>query len=148
MLIISWILIVPLATMFLGQTHALRNNLMLPPFILISAYGLLSVSNKLKNVFIFLILIQLIGVLMVVYFFAPNKFGSFWSLEAKTASLKAINTDKNQQVVLATSIDNIEYAYPVYAKIDPKEVIAQYGKFPKKYNNVIISNEIQQSYEK
>ncbi|MEK7472759.1 MAG: glycosyltransferase family 39 protein [Patescibacteria group bacterium] len=147
-LLISWILITPLATMFLGQTHALRNNLMLPPFILISAYGLLSVSNKLKNVFIFLILIQLIGVLMVVYFFAPNKFGSFWSLEAKTASLKAINTDKNQRVVLATSIDNIEYAYPVYAKIDPKEVIAQYGKFPKKYNNVIISNEIQQSYEK
>lgn len=139
-LLILWILITPLATMLLGQTHALRNNLMLPPFILISAYALLNVSRKLNKLFLFLILIQLVGVLMVVYFFVPSKFGSFWSLEAKTASLEAINADKNQQIILSTKIDNIEYAYPVYAKIDPREVIAQYRKYPKVYGNVTISD--------
>jgi len=141
LLIIAWILIVPLATMFMGQTHALRNNLMLPVFILISAYALTNISTK-ARIFIFSLFgIQLIYVLSTIYFFAPNKFGSFWSLEAKTASLEAINADKNQQIILSTKIDNIEYAYPVYAKIDPKLVIEQYEKWPKIYSNVIISNE-------
>ena len=140
-LLMTWILIVPLATMFLGQTHALRNNLMLPPLILISSYALVNLSSKVRLIFLSFIAIQLVYVLATIYYFAPNKFGSFWSIDAKTASLKAINADKNQQVVLSTKIDNIEYAYPVYAKIDPQLVISQYGKFPKVYNNVIISNE-------
>ncbi|EKD94540.1 MAG: hypothetical protein ACD_26C00034G0075 [uncultured bacterium] len=140
-LIVTWILIVPLATMFMGQTHALRNNLILPAFILISAYSLENILAKWR-IFIFSMFgIQLIYVLFTIYFFAPNKFGSFWSLDAKIASEKAINSDKNIEVVLSTKIDNIEYAYPVYAKIDPKLAIEQYGKWPKIYGNVIISNE-------
>jgi hypothetical protein len=140
-LLILWILITPLATMFLGQTHALRNNLMLPAFILISAYSLTNISTK-ARIFIFSLFgIQLAYILATIYFFAPNKFGSFWSLEAKTASLEAINADKNQQIILSTKIDNIEYAYPVYAKIDPREVISQYGKYPKVYGNVVISDD-------
>jgi 4-amino-4-deoxy-L-arabinose transferase-like glycosyltransferase len=140
LLIIACILIVPLATMFMGQTHALRNNLMLPAFILISAYALTNISTK-ARIFIFSLFgIQLIYVLSTIYFFAPNKFGSFWSLKAKTASLEAINADKNQQIILSTKIDNIEYAYPVYAKIDPREVISQYGKYPKVYGNVVITD--------
>lgn len=140
-LIICWILITPLATMLLGQTHALRNNFMLPPFLLISAYALSNLSIKTKSMFIGLIIIQLIYILMTIYYFAPNKFGSFWSAEAKKKSLEAIDKPKDEKVVLSTDIDNIEYAYPVYAKIDPKEVISQYGKFPKVYDNVIIVNE-------
>ncbi|KKP40597.1 MAG: hypothetical protein UR29_C0001G0005 [Candidatus Woesebacteria bacterium GW2011_GWC2_33_12] len=135
-LLISWILIVPLATMFLGQTHALRNAFMLPPFLLISSFALTKVSKKI----LFLFAIQLIYVLLTIYYYAPNKFGSFWSLTAKEASLDAISKP-NQKVILSTSIDNIEYAYPVYAKIDPNLVISQYGKFPKIYGNVVITDQ-------
>lgn len=139
-LLTLWILIVPLATMFMGQTHALRNNLMLPVFILISAYASVNISSK-ARIFIFSLFgIQLIYVLSTIYFFAPNKFGSFWSLDAKIASEKAILVDKNIEVVLSTKIDNIKYAYPVYAKIDPKLVIEQYGRYPKVYGNVVISD--------
>lgn len=140
-LLLFWILIVPLATMFLGQTHGLRNNFMIPPFILISAYAISKFPKKISIVACVLIGIQLIVVLVTIYFYAPNKFGSFWSLEAKEASLIAIDQSKSKQVVLSTKIDNIEYAYPVYAKIDPKNVISQYGKFPKVYGNVTISDE-------
>ncbi|MFZ3301999.1 MAG: hypothetical protein WA152_04775 [Microgenomates group bacterium] len=140
-LIVAWILIVPLATMLLGQTHALRNNLMLPPLLLISTYAFTRMGSKLKFVSLVLIGIQLVTVLIAIYFFAPNKFGSFWSAEAKLKSLAAIEESKSLRVVLSTKIDNMEYAYPVYAKIDPNLVISQYGKFPKVYGNVIISNE-------
>ncbi len=139
-LIICWILITPLATMFLGQTHALRNNLMLPPFILISAYALSSIPKKAKLIFVSLIIVQLIHVLITIYYFAPNKFGSFWSEEAKKKSIEAISKPKDKKVVLSTNIDNIEYAYPVYAKIDPQLVQSQYGTFPKVYGNITITD--------
>ena len=136
-LLTIWILIVPLATMLLSQTHALRNAFMLPPFLLISSFALTKVSKKI----LFLFAIQLIYILLTIYYYAPNKFGSFWSLDAKTASLKAINNSKTQKVILSIKIDNIEYAYPVYAKLDPHEVISQYGKWPKVYGNVIITDQ-------
>lgn len=141
LLLAFWILITPLATMFLGQTHALRNNFMLPAFILISAYALANLSIKMKSLVLGLMFVQLVYVLVTLYTYAPYKFGSFWSKEAKLKSLAAIEESKSLQVILSTKIDNIEYAYPVYAKIDPKIVISQYGKFPKIYSNVIIINE-------
>jgi len=137
---VAWILIVPLATMLLGQTHALRNNFMLPPFLLIFAYSLTNSSLKFKTVILTMYFIQLIFVLTTIYNFAPNKFGSFWSVEAKKASLEALNKSKNENVILSTDIDNIEFAYPVYAKIDPIEVISQYRKMPKVYGNVTITD--------
>jgi hypothetical protein len=77
-----------------------------------------------------------------VYFLAPNKFATFWSADAKTVSLEAIqNNDKNKTIVLSIrKIDNIEYAYEVYAKVDPRLVISQYGKFPKIYGKVTITD--------
>ena len=65
-LLVLWILIVPLATMLLGQTHALRNNFMLPPFILISAYALTKITLKAKIVVIVLMLVQLTYVLITI----------------------------------------------------------------------------------
>ncbi|MEK7470644.1 MAG: glycosyltransferase family 39 protein, partial [Patescibacteria group bacterium] len=130
-LLIFWILITPLATMLLSNTHALRNALMLPALILISAYALNKLSKKTVSLFVFLMLIQLIFILQRVYFLAPNKFASFWSADAKKASLETINIKNSGKVItLLTKIDNIEYAYPVYAKIDPNLVIGQYGKYP------------------
>ncbi len=139
--LVLWILIVPLATMLLGQTHALRNNLMLPPLILISAFALANLPKLFSTIALLIMGTQLIFVLMAVYFYAPHKFGSFWSIDAKNASLTAIGQDKSKQVVLSTKIGDIEYAYPVYAKIDPRLVISQYQKWPKVYGNVIITNE-------
>lgn len=142
-LLIAWILIVPLATMFMGQTHGLRNALMLPPFILIFAYTLSKFSQK-KLWFVgSLVGIQLLFVLATVYFLAPDKHSNFWSKEAREVSLTAISEKENyEKIILSTKIDNIEYAYPVYAKVDPKEVISQYGKFPKVYGNVVITDQV------
>ncbi len=141
-LITSWILIVPLATMLIVDTHGLRNGFMLPALILISSYALVKLPKKLSILFIILIIIQLGFVLQRIYFLAPNKFADFWSAEAKKASLLAIKiNDDQKEIVLSTKIDNIEYAYPVYTKIDPNLVIAQYGKYPKKYGNVTISDD-------
>lgn len=143
-LLIAWILIVPLATMFMGQTHGLRNGLMLPAFLLILAFTLTKFSNK-KVWFVGgLMGIQLFFVLTAVYFLAPAKHIGFWSEEAHTASFTAIEKGgEYDTIVLSTSIDNIEYAYPVYARIDPTLVIDQYGKFPKRYDNVLITDNLE-----
>lgn len=139
--IVAWILIVPLATMFLADTHSLRNAFMLPALILISAYGMSNMSKNLKIILAFVIAIQLIIILDRVYFVAPNKFASFWSKTAQLASEKAIKEKSNYKFIyISESIDNIEYAYPAYAKIHPSEVQSQYGMYPKKYDNVIITN--------
>jgi hypothetical protein len=141
-LIITWILITPIATMFLNDAHGLRNALMLPAFILLTSYALSALPRKLFVILVVLFFIQLIFVLQRIYFLAPVKFADFWSSEAKQVVLDTIkNKDKNKMVILSTrKIDNIEYAYEVYAKIDPKNVISQYNKFPKTFGNVVIIN--------
>jgi hypothetical protein len=141
-LLISWILITPLATMFLNDAHGLRNALMLPPFILITSYALFNLPKKLAVLSVFLMVVQLVFVLQRIYFLTPNKFASFWSAEAKKISLETINnSDKSKIIKLSTKkIDNIEYAYEVYAKVDPNLVISQYGKFPKFYGNIEITD--------
>lgn len=137
----AWVLIVPLATMFIANAHGLRSDLMIPPLILISAFALSKFPKAVSSIFIALMLIQLFSILLEVYFLAPKKFASFWSAEAKEKSLLAITeASEGKKVVLSTLIDNVEYAYPVYARIDPNEVIAQYGKFPKIYGNVTITD--------
>jgi hypothetical protein len=95
-LLISWILITPLATMFLNDAHGLRNALMLPPFILITSYALFNLPKKLAVLSVFLMVVQLVFVLQRIYFLTPNKFASFWSAEAKKISLETINnSDKS-----------------------------------------------------
>jgi 4-amino-4-deoxy-L-arabinose transferase-like glycosyltransferase len=141
-LLVIWILIVPLATMIIANAHGLRSDLMLPPLILISSYAISKFSKVLKVLSIGAMLIQLVFILVAVYFLAPAKFASFWSTDAKAASLLAIeNKDKNKTIVLSTKVDNMEYAYPVYAKIDPNLVIAQYGRFPKVYGDIEIDQQ-------
>ncbi len=77
---------------------------------------------------------------------APDEYSNFWSYPAKLASEIVIqNKDKYDYIILSDKIDNIEYAYPVYAKVGPDQIIyqnknsselSQY-KF-KKYGNVYI----------
>ena len=141
-LLLVWILITPLATMFFPEAHALRNGLMLPPLILLSSYALSKIPKRFAIAFSIMILIQLIYILARVYSIAPVKFASFWSIEAKKMALEAIRIQSGgKEVILnVNEIDNIEYAYEVYAKVDPNLVIAQYGKIPKVYGNVVITD--------
>ncbi len=140
-LLLLWILITPFATMFFPQTHALRNGLMLPALILLSAYGFYLLAAKLKPVIFTLLLMQLIYILVRIYFVAPYKFADHWSVAAKNASFTAINFVKNGgNFALSTKIDNIEYAYEVYAKVDPILVQSQFGKLPKIFGKVMITD--------
>jgi 4-amino-4-deoxy-L-arabinose transferase-like glycosyltransferase len=142
LLLTTWILITPLATMFFPEAHALRNGLMLPAFICISAYALMKIPRRLVYLTVLLILFQFVYILVRVYFIAPSKFALFWSAPAQKVALDAVEKSKNgQKVILSTQkIDNIEYAYEVYANVDPQLVIAQFGKFPKVYGNVSITD--------
>jgi 4-amino-4-deoxy-L-arabinose transferase-like glycosyltransferase len=141
-LLLSWILITPLATMFFPETHALRNTLMLPPLILIASLTFSKIPKKFMYLTGVLIIFQLIYILVRIYSIAPAKFASFWSSEARKIAFEAIQSQNNgNKVVLSTKkIDNIEYAYEVYSKVDPNLVISQYGKLPKVYGNVIITD--------
>ncbi len=142
MTLFGWTLIVPLATMLMGQPHALRNAFMLPPLILLTAFALSKIPKNYAKLFILLVGLQLVFILVRLYAVVPAKFADFWSAEAKEVALIAIEADKNGQKVIldVTKTDNIEYAYEVYAKLDPKEVIAQSGKFPKVYGNITITD--------
>ena len=141
-LLSGWILITPIATALMEGPHALRNGLMLPALILLSAYTFSKLSKKQMTTVLTLIFLQLAYILIRIYTIAPAKFATFWSAPAKTAALKAIEDSKSGEKVAldVTKIDNIEYAYEVYAKLDPREVIEQSGKFPKVYGNVTITD--------
>lgn len=141
-LLSSWILIVPVATAIMEGPHALRNGLMLPALILLSSYVISKLSKKQTAAFSLLIAVQFIYILIRVYTIAPAKFASFWSADAKKEALLAIEKSNNGEKVSlnVTKTDNIEYAYEVYSRLDPREVIAQYGKFPKVYGNVTVTD--------
>lgn len=154
LMVSGWILISPLASAILGAPHALRSSFMLPPFLLVYSVGAVylvrsSTNNRGRLLLYFvsgIFLIQFVFLVEKLYFVSPNKFANFWSYPAKKASEIAIESRANYDyVILSYSIDNIEYAYPVYAKVDPLAVIEQntkksdLGGVPmKKYGNVYL----------
>lgn len=157
--IIFWIILSPLATAIIGDPHALRSALIFPPLEILSALGLLTFfdqKNKLALVVISLLFfIQFAFFLQKLYFLAPKEYSNFWAYTAKLASEKA-QQDKNKfdYIFLSDKIDSIEFAYPVYAKIDPAVVIAQnkngvevaghnFKKFDNVYIGYIADNEVE-----
>ena len=82
------------------------------------------------------------------YFVAPQKHSRFWSYPAKEAVALALkNQKKFDYILLSNDIDNMEFAYPAYAKLDPILVIRQnqnpatLGEFKFfKYDNVYIGS--------
>lgn len=155
-LLTGWILIAPLATALVGGPHALRSSLLLPPLLIIMGVGLWQVWSLRKKAFTRPVLIILAAVFLIqfsffvdrFYFVAPQKDSASWSYPAKEASLLALkNLQKFDFVILSNDIDNMEFAYPVYAKIDPALVIEQ-NKLPAKigefsffkYGNVYIGS--------
>lgn len=137
LLLAGWILIAPVPTSLVGGPHALRSSFLLPPLIILVGLGLwrlLSIRTrsfkKLRPVvFIFLTLlffIQFIYFLDRFYFVAPQKNTRFWSYPAKEAFILASkNSQKFDYIILSNDIDNMEFAYPLYAKLDPNLVIKQ-----------------------
>lgn len=153
LLIVSWILISPLPTAFLGVTHFLRSSFMLPPLILASGAGFTYLINykwgKVLSVILFiLILVQFLFFTEKLFFLTPNLYGNFWSTPAKQASEFAESKKSSfDYVILSDKIDNIEYAYPFYTNQKSIDVISQnkeraplLDKVFKKFDNVYIGN--------
>ncbi len=128
--LLGWLLIAPIATSIVDLPHALRSSFMIPPLLLISSLGFTTfISLKNKPMLILLgciFLIQFVFFIQKLYFLAPNEYSHFWSYSAKQATEIALENKNNYDyIILSDKIDNIEFAYPVYAKIEPQNVIAQ-----------------------
>lgn len=128
--LLGWILIVPLPSAIIDLPHALRSSFMLPPLLMLSALGLVSVIDYKKRIIILLIfiifLIQFIFFIQKLYFLSPNEYSNFWSYPAKLAEEIAVNNkDKYKYIILSDRIDDVEFAYPVYTKLDPAQIIYQ-----------------------
>lgn len=131
--ILGWVFIAPLATAFVSGAHALRSSFMLPPLLLFSGFGVYAIFYFKKIIWQKLIVVLLIIFFLAnfllfserFFFLSANKFYNFWSYPAKEASRIALkNKDRFDAIFLSGNISNMEYAYPVYAKIDPKHVIS------------------------
>lgn len=150
--LLAWLVLAPVATAVVDFPHALRSALMLPVFILLSSLGLttlISQKNKIPSIIIgLLFIIQMIFFLQKILFLAPREYGKFWSFPAKLTSDIAIqNKNEYDQIFISDKIDSLEFAYPVYAKVEPHIVIAQNNSKNKleqyllrKFDNVYISS--------
>jgi 4-amino-4-deoxy-L-arabinose transferase-like glycosyltransferase len=145
--ILFWILVVPIATALLVSPHALRDAFMFVPLVFLSAYGfnfLLEQKYLFKGLTLLVVglffFAQFVFVLNNIYFLSPNKHARLWAYPAKKAIEEAV-LKKNDfdYVILSTKIENIEYAYAVYEKINPSKVIEQ-NKNPTQLNGVSFKN--------
>lgn len=133
--LIGWIVIAPIPTAFLNETHALRSALMMPPLIILSAFGLyniiyLSARKKFKAMVLLLFAVvfifQFLSFAEKLYFSSPAQFGHFWSEAAKSSvELAAKSQNKFNYVLISIRITDTEFAYPVYSQIPPSQVIRQ-----------------------
>ena len=152
LILLLWLILAPIPTAIVDLPHTLRSSFMLPPLIILSALGLVAALNQ-KNKLYLLILglifaFQFIFFIQKLYFLAPNEYSSFWSYPAKIASEQALqNKDKYKYIFLSDTIDSIEFAYPVYARVEPSQVLLQnkdsimMGNYKfKKFGNVYIGH--------
>ena len=152
--IVSWILLSPIASSLISDPHALRNSFMLPPLTVLSAVGLYYLWTQREQllmkivivVCLFGFLMQFIFISQNLYFISPNKYSRFWAYPARIATEIAVqNKEKYNYIFLSDRIDAVEFAYPIYAAIEPIKVLeqnksqTQIGEYKfKKYSNVYI----------
>lgn len=144
-LLLGWVFVAPIPSALMIEPHFLRSAFMLPPLILLSAAGLIR-PVSLQIIIFFGIFIQFLILTERMYFLSPAKYSSFWAYGAKQASLVALSSRQNYDyIVISSRMDNVEFAYPVYSKIDPKLVIEENrrkvmlsGFTFKKFDNVYI----------
>ncbi|MDP3973532.1 MAG: glycosyltransferase family 39 protein [Candidatus Daviesbacteria bacterium] len=128
--LLFWIVLSPVSTAIVGQPHALRSAFMLPPLLFLSATGLNVIINQRKKIILSIVsivfIVQFTFFIQKLYFLAPYEYSNFWSYSGKLASETAINNkNKYDFVIVADKIDSVEFAYPLYAKVDPKIIISQ-----------------------
>lgn len=148
--LLLWVLLAPIPSAAIDLPHALRSAFMLPPLLIFSALGLVTIFNYRNKILLSLVtllfIIQFVFFAQKIYFLAPNEYSNFWSYPAKLASDKAIeNKDKYKYIIISDRIDDIEFAYPLYAAVEPYQIIDQNknksdlaGYKFKKYENVYI----------
>ncbi len=120
-----WASITPIAGSLVGAPHALRNSFMLPPLLILCAHGFPK-SKRIKFLLLIFFLIQLPFFINRFYFLSPNLNAQFWSYSAKKATELALeNKNKYDYIFLSTSIPDMEFAYPVYTRVEPKDFIYQ-----------------------
>ena len=152
MFLMFWLVIAPISTAIVDLPHGLRSAFMLPPLIIFSALGLSFIISKKNRILLILIsiifLIQFTFFIQKLYFLAPEEYSNFWSASAKEAT-KIVSENKSnfKYIFVSDKIDSLEFAYPVYAKIDPVDIISQNenptifnGKKYKRYGNVYIGD--------
>lgn len=145
--LLIWVVLAPLAAVLVGSPHALRSSFLLPPLLIIAACGSAK-AKKIKFILILMLIIQLPVFLERFYLLSPNLNAKFWSYSARAAAEVALTEKyKFDFVILSTSIPDMEYAYPVYGKIDPKDFAYQrehksyFGEYAfSKYGNVYIGS--------
>lgn len=140
----GWGLIAAFPAAFLGETHLLRSSFIVPLLILVSGLGLEVFVNNLSKKFVKVLLVLIIllwlgqfaSILEKLYFVTPNQYARYWGYPAKLASSIA-NQEKGSYdyVLLSSRINDIEYAYPVYNKLDPAIFITQ-KDFPEELNGI------------
>lgn len=110
------------------------------PLILLSSLGYFLIWEKRRifwvNLSLFVLIIagflQFILALFRLYFLLPYKNANLWSTQAKEVFLLTEDLRrKYDYIFLSKSIDNIEYAYEVYGKVDPRVVQKQNRENPK-----------------
>lgn len=150
--LIIWVALAPVATAVVDLPHALRSSFMLPPLIILSSLGLSIIffikEKRYLFITLFLFVVQFAFFAQKLYFLAPLEYGNFWSYPAKLVSEMAIkNKNQYDYIFLSDRIDSIEFAYPVYAKVNPDETISQnvkkyqLGNYSfKKFDNVYIGS--------
>lgn len=148
--LLLWVLLAPIPSAIVDLPHALRSSFMMPPLLIFSAFGLMTILNYRNKYLLFLITslfaIQFVFFAQKLYFLSPNEYSNFWSYPAKLASETAIeNKDKYNYIIISDRIDDIEFAYPLYAGIRADQIIDQNKKRAdlaaykfKKYKNIYI----------
>lgn len=153
-LIFVWLLIAPLPGALISDPHFLRNSFMISPLILLISAGvyyfLTSLPYKYFGVFIIILVffVQFAAMSEKLYFLSPALYKDFWSYNAKKASMLALSEkDRYDYILLSNRIDNMEFAFPVYADVDPRLVIEENVKPThlgginfKKFGNVYIGS--------
>lgn len=101
---------------------------MLPPLTILSAVGLVLLLSHIKAAMIKMLFLLVVGTLLIqflfmlhnLFFLSPNKFSNFWAYPAKQAT-ELVLTSKEQYnyIFLTDRLDNIEFAYLLYAQLDP-----------------------------
>lgn len=132
-MLLMWVVVGPLGTALLGVPHFLRSSFMLVPLIIFSAVGFYNLwinQSRLKivlrSVIVFGIVLGMYSFLIYLFAVSANKSEEFWSYPAKLASEKIVESrNMYDYIIVSDRIDDIEFAYPVYAKIDSRLVISQ-----------------------